>query len=103
MTTVSITPEQVPQIVAEAKTAQDKFNAYLAEFRETSDVVNDFVDSSYDNNKSYAYAAGALSVIVKELIAEMPRAKRAKLRDRIRSIAQDQKNELLLKTIKKAV
>jgi hypothetical protein len=83
-----------------AKTAQDKFNAYLEEFRETSDVINDFVDSSNDNYKSYAYAAGALSVIVKELIAEMPQARRAKLRDRFRRMAQDQKNEILIKLIK---
>jgi hypothetical protein len=83
-----------------AKTAQDKFNAYLEEFRETSDVINDFVDSSNDNYKSYAYAAGALSVIVKELIAEMPQARRAKLRDRFRRMAQDQKNEILIKMIK---
>lgn len=84
------------------KSAQQKFNEYLDECRETSDAVNQFVESSYDNYKSYGHAAGALITIVCDLIADLPKAKRAEMRQRLYNLAQKQKNELLAKTIKEA-
>jgi hypothetical protein len=84
------------------KSAQEKFNEFLDECRETSDAVREFVDMSYDNHKSYGHAAGALTTIVQDLIAELPRAKRAAMRDRLYGMAQKQKNELLLKSIKES-
>jgi hypothetical protein len=86
-----------------AKSAQAKFDEYLAECRETTDSINEFVNASFENyDNSYAYATGAMSVILGEIIGELPRAKRAYWRNRLYSAAQKQRNELLMKTIKEA-
>lgn len=85
------------------KSAQQKFNEYLDECRETSDAVNQFINFSADNYKGYAYAAGALSTVLQDVIAELPKARRAEIRERLYRMAQDQKNELLAKTIKDTV
>jgi hypothetical protein len=66
-----------------AKSASQKFDEYLRESRETNDAINEFTKASYDNHGNYAYAA-----------------KRAELRGRFATLAQTQKNELLLKQIK---
>jgi hypothetical protein len=85
------------------KTAQEKFNEYLDECRETNDAVNEFVKASYDNNdRNYGYATGYLESVVKDLIGQLPKAKRAEIRNRFYSMAQKQKNELLAKTIKES-
>lgn len=84
-----------------ARSAQDKFNEYLDECRETNDAVNEFVKASYENNdRSYSYAAGYLESMLKEVITELPKARRAEIRKRFLDIAQTQKNELLIKTLK---
>jgi hypothetical protein len=86
------------------KTAQEKFNEYLDESRETNDAINEFVKASYDNNdRNYSYAAGYLESVIKEVISELPKARRAEIRNRFYSVAQKQKNELLVKTIKETV
>jgi 3'-phosphoadenosine 5'-phosphosulfate sulfotransferase (PAPS reductase)/FAD synthetase len=85
-----------------AKTAQQKFNEHLDECRKTTDAINEFVNTSFDNNQSYAYSTGAMSVMLGELIQELPRTKREYWRDRLHRAAQQQKNEYLLKTIKEA-
>jgi hypothetical protein len=85
-----------------AKSAQEKFNEYLAESRETSDAVREMVETSYDLNKTYGYAAGYLQSLVVDLISELPKARRAELRNQLYAQAQKQKNELLAKTIKEA-
>ena len=82
------------------KTAQDKFDEYLAECRETTDAVNEFIDSSYKNYGSYAYTAGALQSIVTDLISELPRARRVSYRERLYRLAQQQKNETLARALK---
>lgn len=82
------------------KSAQQKFNEYLDECRETNDAVNQFVNASFENYKNYAYAAGSLATIVNDLIRELPKAKRAEMRDRFYSMADKQKHEFLIKTIK---
>jgi hypothetical protein len=83
-----------------AKSAQEKFNEYLDECRETSDAAREFVDRAYDNYKSYGYACGALQSMICDLIGELPKARRAELRNQLYSMAQKQKNELLAKMIK---
>jgi len=84
-----------------AKSAQSKFDEYLNECRETNDAINEFVKASYDNNgQTYSYAAGYLESMIKDLITYLPKAKRAEIRNRFYDLAQKQKNELLLKTIK---
>lgn len=86
-----------------AKSAAQKWDEYLAECRETNDAVNEFTRASYDNYGNYAYAAGYLESMIKDLIGQLPKAKRAELRDRFNALAQAQKNEQLMKTIKEAV
>jgi hypothetical protein len=84
-----------------ARSAQDKFNDYLNESRETNNAVNEFVQASYDNNdRTYAYAAGYLQSMIKDVISELPKARRAEIRKRFLDLAQTQKNELLIKTLK---
>jgi hypothetical protein len=85
------------------KSAQDKFSEYLAECRETRDAINEVEKASRENCEgSYAFACGVFSSILGDVISELPKARRAELRDRLYSIAQKQKNELLAKTIKEA-
>lgn len=83
------------------KSAAQKFDEYLDECRETSNAVSEFVKASYDNNgQTYSYAAGYLESMIKDLITQLPKAKRAEMRNRFLALAQTQKNELLMKTIK---
>lgn len=85
-----------------AKSAQEKFNELLAEAHETSDAVREMVNASYDRSGGYGYACGVLESILKDAIAELPKARRAQFRAELYRIAQIQKNELLAKTIKAA-
>ena len=85
------------------RSAQEKFNEYLDECRETSDAINEFVKASYENNdRNYGYAAGYLESLIKEVITQLPKAKRAEMRDRFYAMAQKQKNEFLMKSIKES-
>ena len=85
------------------KSAQEKFNEYLAESRETRDAINELEKASRENNDgSYAYACGVYSVLLGDIIAELPKARRAEIREQLLRSAQKQKNELLAKTIKAA-
>ena len=86
-----------------ARSAQEKFNEYLDECRETSDAINEFVKASYENNdRNYGYAAGDLESMIKDVITELPKARRAEIRKRFLDVAQTQKNEHLLKSIKES-
>lgn len=85
------------------KSAQDKFNEYLAECRETSQAVTEFTSASHENYGNYAYACGALESMIKDVISELPKARRAEIRQRFFDMAQKQKNEHLAKVIKEAV
>jgi hypothetical protein len=85
-----------------AKSAQQKWNEYLDESRETADAVREMVDCSYDLYKSYGHAAGYLQSLVNDLIRELPKARRAELRNQLYGQAQKHKNELLLKTVKES-
>lgn len=84
------------------KSAQQRFNEYLDESRETSDAVREFVDSAFENHGSFTYAAGYLEAVVKDLVPELPRAKRAEIREQFYRMAQKMKNEGLLKTVKES-
>ena len=83
------------------KSAQDKFNEYLAECRETRDAINEVESASRENcDGSYAFACGVFSMMLGDVISELPKARRAELREQLLNIAQKQKNELLAKKIK---
>ena len=68
----------------------------------TNDAVNDFVKSSRDNYGDYSYTSGYLESMLKEVITELPKARRAEIRKRFLDMAQTQKNELLIKTLKES-
>jgi hypothetical protein len=82
------------------KSAQQKFNEYLDECRETNIAVNEFTKASYDNHGGYAYATGYFESVVKDLIGQLPKAKRAELRKQFLDMAQKQKNEALINQLK---
>jgi hypothetical protein len=83
-----------------AKTAQQKFNEYLDESRETMAAINEFSNSTNELYEGYAYTAGYLGMALAEAIAELPKAKRAEFRQRLLKQAEKARNEYLLKTIK---
>jgi hypothetical protein len=86
-----------------AKSAQVKFNEYLDESRETSYAIREMIDRSFDLNGNYAYAAGYLQSLLSEVIAELPKARRADLRNQLLRQAQKHRDELLLTKIKETV
>jgi len=85
------------------KTAQQKFNEFLDESRETRNAINEFESASRENHKSYAFAAGVFSTLLGDVIAELPKARRAELREQLYKLAQKQKNEALFNNIKETV
>ncbi len=86
-----------------AKSAQQKFNEYLAECRETSQSINDMVQSSHDLYGNYAYAAGYLQSMLAEVIDQLPKDKREGFRNQLRRQAQNDKNAQLANKLKEAV
>jgi hypothetical protein len=83
------------------KSAQQKFNEYLDESRETRNAINEVESASRENcDGSYAYACGYFSSLLGDVIAELPKARRAEIREQLLRTAQNQKNELLAKQIK---
>ncbi len=86
-----------------ARSAQDKFNEYLDECRETRDAINELEKAARENHDgSYAYACGVYSVLLGDIIAELPKKRRAEIREQLLRTAQKQKNELLARTIKES-
>ena len=83
------------------KSAQERFNEYLDECRETRDAINELEKASRENHDgSYAYSCGVFSVLLGDIIAELPKKRRAEIREQLLRTAQKQKNELLARTIK---
>lgn len=83
------------------KSAQQKFNEYLDESRETRDAINELERASRENyDGSYAFACGIFSSMLGDVISELPKARRAELREQLYRYAQKQKNEHLAKVIK---
>lgn len=82
-----------------ARSAQEKFNAYLDEARETRDAINEVEHNSYKNYGDYAFACGVFSVMLARAVNELPKAKRAEFRNELYKIAQKQKDELLSKVV----
>ena len=66
-----------------ARSAQEKFNAYLDEARSTQQAVNALTDSTHQLYGDYAYAAGYFGSMVADLVAQLPRAKRAQYREQM--------------------
>ena len=83
-----------------AKSAQQKFNEYLDECRETQQAINSMTDASYKLYEDYAYAAGYYGSMIADLVSQLPKAKRAEVRAQLLKQAEKFQNEFLLKTIK---
>ncbi len=82
------------------KSAQEKFNEYLEECRETRDAINEVEKASRENhNGSYAYSCGVFSMLLGDVISELPKKRRAEIRDQLLRTAQQQKNEHLAKLL----
>jgi hypothetical protein len=85
------------------KSAQQKFAEYLDESRETRDAINEVETASRENHDgSYAYACGVFSMMLGDVIAQLPKAKRVELREQLLRTAQSQKNQMLSKMIKES-
>ncbi len=85
------------------KSAQEKFNEYLDECRETRDAINELERAARENHDgSYAYACGVYSALLADVIGELPKKRRIEIREQLLRSAQKQKNELLTKMIKEA-
>ena len=85
------------------KSAQQKFNEYLDECRETRDSINELEKASRERYEgSYAYACGYFATLLGDVIAELPKARRAELREQLYREAQKQKNLHLAETIKES-
>ncbi len=77
-----------------------RFEQYLAEFRETQQAVNAVTDSTYKLYEDYGYAAGYFGSMVADLVAQLPKAKRAEYREQMLRKAKEFENQYLLKQIK---
>jgi predicted RND superfamily exporter protein len=80
----------------EMKSAQDKFNEYLSESRETMNSINELTNRTNERYEGYAFAAGALGMILADAISELPKRRRAEFRDRILKIADKARTEYLM-------
>lgn len=63
--------------------ARQTFDQYLAEFRQTQQAVNSMTDASYKNYGDFAYAAGYFGSMIADLVAQLPKAKRAEVREQL--------------------
>jgi hypothetical protein len=82
------------------KSAQDKFNNYLDEYRETQTAVNTFTNGSHGFYGDYAFAAGYYGSLVADLISQLPKAKRAEYRDRLLREGKLFEQKVLIEKIK---
>ena len=82
-----------------ARSAQDKFNEFLAESRETSQAVSELTSASFEFYGNYAYATGFLESMIKDVIAELPKARRAEVRRQFQQRAQSIRNQMLVDTL----
>jgi hypothetical protein len=84
------------------KSAQQKFNEYLAECEETRAAVKQFeqaVHEKYDGS-GYAYIAGYFMMQMLEAVTHLPKAKRQEFRERFLREAKKFEQENLINKIK---
>ena len=86
------------------KSAQQKFSEYLFECQETRDALGAFekaVQDRYDGH-GYAYIAGYMMMQFQDAVSQLPKAKRAEIRENFLREAKKFEQETLLKTIKES-
>ena len=77
-----------------------RFEQEIAEYHETQDAVDEMIKASRALFGDYAYPAGYLQALTAELIAQLPKAKRADYRNQLYRQAQEHKNQVLAKALK---
>lgn len=82
--------------------ARQTFDQYLAEFRETQQAINAMSDTTHKLYGDYAYAAGYFGSMIADLVAQLPKAKRAEVRAQLLKTADKHQQEFLLKAMKEA-
>lgn len=83
-----------------AKSAQQKWNEYLDESRETMNAINELTNRTNERYEGYAYAAGFLGMTLADAIALLPKARRAEFRTRLLKQAEQARNEFAARKIK---
>ena len=87
-----------------SKSAQQKFNEYLDECRETREAMGAFekaVQDKYDGS-GYAYIAGYFMMQMLEAVTHLPKAKRQEFRERFLREAKRFEQENLINKIKES-
>jgi hypothetical protein len=87
-----------------AKSAQQRFNEYLDECRETREALGQFekaAQTRYDDN-GYAYIAGYMMTQLQDAIIGLPKARRAEFREVFLRAAKKLEQEHLMRTIKES-
>ncbi len=64
-----------------AKSAQQRLNEFMDESRETRIAMGQFQEAAYTAYGSHSYAAGFLESKLIEVIMELPKQRRAELRE----------------------
>jgi hypothetical protein len=85
-----------------AKTFDQRFAEQVADRRETADAIKEFTNQSYELYGSYSYTAGALGVVLEDAIAELPRARRGQMRERLYRMATEISRQRVVNQLKAA-
>jgi hypothetical protein len=86
------------------KSAQQKFNEYLAECDETREAVKQFekaVQEKY-NGSGYAYIAGYFMMQMLNAVSELPKKRRAEIREQFLRETKKFEQENLINKIKES-
>jgi hypothetical protein len=81
--------------------AQQRFNQALDESRETGDALREFVSISEKVYSSHSYSSGYLESMVLQLIGELPKKRRAELREQFYRAALELSRKHMVDTLSK--
>lgn len=85
-----------------AKTYDQRFQEQMADRRETADAIREFSNQSYALYGSYSYTAGALGAMLEDAIADLPRARRGQMRERLYRLATEISKQRVVDQLKEA-
>lgn len=69
-------------------TAAEKLDLFRNECHGTRALVREFVDVSYKKFGAYSYSSGYLESLVVDILMELPKARRAEVREQLSRKAQ---------------
>ena len=88
------------------KSAQQRFNEYLDECKETTDCLQALDRAAQlrygDRGNHYAYTSGYFFMQLSDAVNRLPKRQRAEFRDTFRRAAEKLEQEALINTIKDA-